>query len=223
MMYGIRPSAPLQRVLKAALNAGWKLSPQFGDDYVYWIDDKRFTAANNDEVVEAVDSLETTAVAIERNDLRVWIEKDTDVLPTVETWHLYLWANKYEFGHRKDARTQAEARARVQQYLDLVELAVVETDPDYGFGKFGSIVSPKVVPTVDELLSARVLDVFWLNVFDSAAVERMGRERVLEAPAWEVRELETGHVMLVASDNPFEPADEWADGEEHVAEYLDVD
>lgn len=223
LQYGTRPDVPLERVLSAVLDQGWQLRAPFGGDFVYRIEDERRTAEHIDEVVNAVGTPGNASVAVERDGLRVWIEQDSDVLPTVEGWHLYLWADKYEFGHRQDTRTQAEARSRVQQYLDLVELAVVETDPDYGFGKLGTTVSPKVVPTVDELLASRVFNVFWLNVFDSAAVERLGRETILDAPVWEVRELETGHLMLVASDNPFEPADEWADGVERLGEYLNVD
>lgn len=223
LLYGLNPEAPLQRVLEAVLEDDWELVTSHDGDFRYRIGEDRRTTERQETVLSEVDTPRNAAVAVERGDQRVWIEKDTDMLPTVESWNLYFWSDKYEFTHRGQNRSREVARDRVRTYVDLVALAVEATDPSYGFGKFGYVVSPKIVPTVDELMDQRVHSVFWLNVFGPKAIERFGRNRLLDAPAWDVRDLETGHVLVQVLDNPIDPADDFQAAHRELSEYLELD
>lgn len=58
----------------------------------------------------------------------------------------------------------------------------------------------------------------WLTIFPPAMVERIGRERLLDAPAWHVEELDDDAVLLVCG-----PAKEWRQSTKTVAEYLGME
>lgn len=63
-----------------------------------------------------------------------------------------------------------------------------------------------------EPLGEHVEDFGWLTVLSPTLVEALGgREHVLDAPAWRIDELDSGHVVLVQADHPLEPTEE-ADG-----------
>lgn len=83
----------------------------------------------------------------------------------------------------------------------MVKTAVEATDPGFGFGKHMAAVSPRVVPTAADIHDSHYRDVFWLNIFEEAAVNSIGRETVMDTSAWRVTELDTRHVVVVA-DNP---------------------
>lgn len=84
-------------------------------------------------------------------------------------------------------------------------------------------VFPKMIPARDELPDPQVSQIFWLNLFKASTADDLGYDRLFTAPAWHVDELETGHILLVAADNPVEPAEEWEGAEERIAEHLGID
>ena len=48
----------------------------------------------------------------------------------------------------------------------------------------------------------------WVVVLSSERIEELGgRVHVRETPAWKVEELETGHIVIVRSNNPLEPTE----------------
>lgn len=96
---------------------------------------------------------------------------------------------------------------------DLVDLAVtmhtgIDSLYTYGLGPDG----PFTHPTRDDLGRGRVRAeaIHWLNVLPESLVTKLGRDRVLETPAWQVTELDTGGVLLVAYENPVRPDDDLA-------------
>lgn len=51
----------------------------------------------------------------------------------------------------------------------------------------------------------------WVTIMSDRVVDQFGgREHVLETPAWRTKEFDTGHVLLVLSDDPFDPDPELA-------------
>lgn len=81
---------------------------------------------------------------------------------------------------------------------------VVGADPnqvDAFRGEFGW----SVATTREGVLNGEVEQAFWLQILSPEMVERLGRERVLEAPATRVKELADGAVLLVASERPYPP------------------
>jgi hypothetical protein len=210
-------------LLRAATD-NWDLAdrdPETGG-FRYRVDGARRTASTVDEIVTDIDGELNGSVKLKRDGLTIYAELNYEKLPTLNVSNLYLWTDEYSFYHDGEGRTQVEARRNVETYLDLVETAVEATDPGYGFGKHMAAVSPRVVPTADDIYDSRYRDVFWLNIFDEAAVNSIGRETVMDAPAWRVTELDTGHVLVVAAGNPIQPDSRWDGATERVKEHLGI-
>lgn len=64
-------------------------------------------------------------------------------------------------------------------------------------GPFGPYINPKRPPEA-------LTDIVWLNVFGRPYVDMIGRERLLSTPAYSVKELPNGAIVVQASESPFE-------------------
>ncbi|WP_435359157.1 hypothetical protein [Haloarchaeobius sp. DFWS5] len=104
----------------------------------------------------------------------------------------------------------------IEWYLELVETITRTTDPDYVFATHAWPDNKSDVPTLEDLQSGRIPEVHWLNVFSTATVNRLGREEILSAPAWEIRETGSDHIMVVSQDSPANPTTEWKYGRDEV-------
>lgn len=80
-----------------------------------------------------------------------------------------------------------------------------------------------LLPSAEQLKAGNVNRLFWLNVFSPAMAKRLGRDRVLSAPAWKVEELNDGHVLLVVSNNPVHPSKPWGTAGKRISEHLDLE
>jgi len=57
-------------------------------------------------------------------------------------------------------------------------------------------------------ISENITQLSWLTVFSPSLVEELGgRDRVLKTPAYRVEELDSGHVLVVRTDNPVDPSE----------------
>ncbi|MFC7047156.1 hypothetical protein ACFQH6_18715 [Halobacteriaceae archaeon GCM10025711] len=151
------------------------------------------------------------------------MKKNTTHPPFPSLPHLQVRAWLWDVRYGGEYPPFAFAAANVDAYFEFVALAAEATDPDYGYGTVGTEVDPAKIPTPDHLAEGRISHVFWLNVWPEAVVDRLGRERVLSAPAWRVRELATGGVLVVAADNPSSPTDAWVTGRADVAAHLGLE
>lgn len=223
LLYANWPDEPMGSLLRA-VNDDWELANRDLEtgEYRYRVDGRRRTASTVDELVADIDGELNGSIKLERDGLGMYVELNYEKLPTLDVSNLYLWTDEYSFHHGGEGRTQAEGRDNVETYLDLVETAVEATDPGYGFGKHMAAVSPRVVPTADDIYDSRYHDAFWLNIFDEAAVNSIGRETVMDTPAWRVTALDTGHVVVVAADNPIQPDSQWDGATERVKEHLGI-
>lgn len=224
------PDRPLQAILEPAIERGWQLGRAISkDEYTYGVGDEYRSASAVEDVIDEVDEAETGDFRLEIGDLEVYVKKNdphipvSDVRETEFIPNVYIWADQYDISHRRDARTQIEARRNVEKYLELVALAAEQTNPDYGCGAWGSAFSPTQIPARDELADPRIAEIFWLNLFLASTADGLGYDRLFTAPAWRVEEIDTGHVLLVAADNPYQRAEEWEGAEERIAEHLGID
>ena len=96
---------------------------------------------------------------------------------------------------------------RIEELVDLVGALVPIVDPEYvwssitdGRGGYESVV-PDGRP-----ISAHVDELSWITVISESVAEQFGGpDRVRRTPAWRVTELDTGHIMLVLRDHPYDP------------------
>jgi len=110
-------------------------------------------------------------------------------------------------------------QARIDELLDLVAELVPVINPTYvwssvykGHESFKRFV-PGGHPIADQ-----VANLSWITVMSDEVTEQFGgREHVLETPAWQVRELEPGHIMLVLSADPYDAMEPtYSPSEEHL-------
>jgi len=83
-------------------------------------------------------------------------------------------------------------------------LYALGADPNQLAALFGDGPGP-VATTRDGVLDGRLEQLYWLQVLPPAMVEEVGRNALLDAPAWRVDELPSGAVLLVAYPNPHQP------------------
>ncbi|MFC3958539.1 hypothetical protein [Halovivax cerinus] len=68
---------------------------------------------------------------------------------------------------------------------------------------YGDMYLDESVLSESGIERGEIEDLFWVNGFGPEMVENLGRERVLEAPAWRVDEREDGGVFLWLSKYAF--------------------
>jgi hypothetical protein len=129
-----------------------------------------------------------------------------------------------EVFYRPVRTSEAEVRGRVEALLEVVCAVAERTEPAAGYGYIDEIVGREggayeAVGT-DALESGTADVVHWFTLLPADRVDALGRERVLEAPAWRVRELSTGTVALVASEQPVYGG---GDRRQAIADHLGLD
>jgi hypothetical protein len=71
--------------------------------------------------------------------------------------------------------------------------------------------------TAESLAHNKYEHLSWVTVFTPPMIETYGRETLLSAPAWQIRELDNGAILVVSYQNPFDPN---PDKKEDVADYI---
>jgi len=110
-------------------------------------------------------------------------------------------------------------RKNIQSLLDLVTHMHEYYDLRYTYG-FASYEAPPLSDsqyhlTYEEIEDGSVDTLYWLNIFPPSIVEQFGHERVTSAPAFEIRKMDSGAVLLVVDEDPVEyNQDKWTAIEE---------
>ena len=168
--------------------------------------------ATADQITVEYDDITTVRIRLNRGEKWDWNE------PTVivSFWTMPLQTN---VNVNPDQHTRSKVQQRVDAIvgllLDIVELVnpayawsmlSIGTRPDRG-------LRPMERPIIDDI--ARMS---WLTVFSEELVEDLGgHDHVLETPAWRVETLESGHIVVIATDNPTDPEYEPASApEDHL-------
>ncbi|SFR98028.1 hypothetical protein SAMN05216559_1960 [Halomicrobium zhouii] len=119
-----------------------------------------------------------------------------------------------------------DGHARIELLLSMVEMVHAAVDARYAYGfdtnHVGSVGEDWGLdkPMTDESLAEnRIAEISWLMLFGPEMVAEYGREWLLQAPAWERRELDDGGIMLVASPDPTD-YETFTDGREQLREYF---
>lgn len=83
-------------------------------------------------------------------------------------------------------------------------------------------LTPKLMK--EYLKNSTIKNIFWFNIFPPKLVEKIGREKLLSAPAWLIEELADGGIMLILTQHPFfsyiDFRNEHKDKKEEVEKYL---
>jgi len=129
-----------------------------------------------------------------------------------------------EVFYRPSRSSESTVSDRVESLLDLVCGVAERCEPVAGYGYIDEIVGREggayegIAP--EDLRSGRPEVVHWFTLFPPDRVEALGRDRVRSAPAWRVRELSTGAVAVVASEQPLYGG---GDQRQAIADHLGID
>lgn len=102
----------------------------------------------------------------------------------------------------RPAPTEGAANNRIRTAIDLVTFFAEETGACYAFGGMGAGEHEGQAQNTGKLLQGDVQALYWLNYWSENIVTTIGRERVLDAPADVVTELDSGAVVLCPYLNP---------------------
>lgn len=134
------------------------------------------------------------------------------------TLSLRVWSSQFEV---YEDESDADVRARVSSVVDIVREVTECLEPIYAYGGGPFPDEPAdVAANVRRARAGKLPEIFWLNVLPPAVVERVGSDRVRTAPAWKVMELQSGHVLLVVTDNPVFPSIDWEDATAELAAHF---
>lgn len=203
--------------------AGLSPTTENSDEYKYMtMDDASFKETTLEGALEKIIESRGGTLEIRFHELKISIS----YFSTIEAGEINVqltadvWASQFKLW---DDCTKAGVRRRTEQYVTFIRLLSETFDPIYACG---GIERPEdleeLLPPIDQINRGEITRLFWLNVFSPTAVDRLGRERILSAPAWDVEELENGRVMLVVSDNPIHPSESWQFAGKRVGEHLNL-
>lgn len=105
--------------------------------------------------------------------------------------------------------------ATFERWLQTISFLYAAWHPLYAFNFDYSATTPDT--TREEALVLDIHDVYYINIFGPEIVDKLGRDRVLTAPAWRVQPFEDGGVLLIPV-LLYDPHD--THDREEVAEYL---
>jgi hypothetical protein len=192
--------------------------------------DEGFSFRINDEVShqeaplsEAVDQIldaDRGWVTLYYHELKfsvgIWSNRSNSDDPTLS---LRVWSSQFE---TYENESDADVRARVSDVLDIVGIFTECLKPIYAYGG-GPFPAEQVdvVMNVQQVRGGKLPELFWLNVFPPTLVEQIGSDRVRTAPAWKVVELQSGHVLLVVTDNPVFPSVDWEDAKAEIVAHFE--
>ncbi|PSQ28621.1 hypothetical protein BRD03_02730 [Halobacteriales archaeon QS_9_68_17] len=105
--------------------------------------------------------------------------------------------------------TREKVQKRVESITDLVGGLAEVVEPEYVYGVLLVGMNPhRGLKPTGRPISENVERLPWISVLSDTIIEDFGgRKRVLDTPAWRVEELETGHVMIVKTNNPIDPTE----------------
>lgn len=105
-----------------------------------------------------------------------------------------------------EQRTRAEAQARIEDIIAVTAAITTRVDAEFVCGE--NLASLDDVLPMEHPRVEQIERVPWLVVLSEPLVADFGgKERVLQTPAWRVEELDTGHVLIVRTDNPVDPTE----------------
>jgi len=181
-----------------------KLPPDFVSQVCECAKTYGFTPKDSDENFVSLRYDEITEVSIDLNRGEKWDWNEPHILVSLWTMPLQTHVDINPAQH-----TRQKVQNRVQAIIDLLVKLVVLTEPEYVWSRLavGTHYDEELRP-MDRPITDNISKMSWFTVFSESVVEQLGgRERVLEAPAWRIDALETGHIVIIRANNPTDPTE----------------
>ena len=162
-------------------------------------------------VLERQEQLVVAARSITRSSLGRGFEFTVTLAPT--EGYILLSVDQERF-----FRPTLDGLAKYRYWIRVIEETYDCWNPLYAH-EFTHAGPPSVNPSWEEVCALRIPALFGLNIYGSELVQQVGRQRLLDAPAWMVKEL-TGPGCLLVPVDPHGFSAQMAYTYDGVAEYL---
>lgn len=135
------------------------------------------------------------------NDIETFVEQRSDLLAIylfstaregdLKAFEATIYLEPEEYTITMYYLAKQDVLAPFLHWLDLLQFTYQTWHPLYSYKEGGAET------THEDALAGDISLLYEINLWNREIVEKMGRERVLEAPAWRVTELEDGSVFLL--------------------------
>lgn len=95
--------------------------------------------------------------------------------------------------------------------FNLFNATYIFTKSIYGYGDLDDVIDEETyweygahTPSLSSILDNNVEYIYHTNFFSPSIVRKLGKEKLLSAPAWKIKELADGGMMIVVCENPLE-------------------
>jgi hypothetical protein len=97
------------------------------------------------------------------------------------------------------SRTECNPEYHSRLFLDLGKSLYKVLLPDFGWS---DVCEPAGYTWYDDVQTLAVPHLYWANFFSPPYVARIGREKIMSAPAWSIEELPDGGLLYVLASYP---------------------
>lgn len=193
---------PIERFLEQLPNHS---GPEYGADefnITYWENgDREHLYGGASEALKTISSSHEFSVEIAFSGFQLYMESHVVDGLLSSTPNLVFRETAHPFKDREDQGHGDGAAQHRRVFVEALADAAEILDPAWGFGRRGGLAIGED-QSLEELATATRPPLYEYNVFHEETVEAIGRERVLDAPAWYVEELDTGGVFLAVRAPP---------------------
>lgn len=172
------------------------------------------------EVIDELSQHRKGRMELWYHDLRISLKinpNDQNILDSIPLVSIGIMNSQFK---QYDKYPEEEVQGRVNQLIEFVVALAEFADPAFTYATTEAADRPLDLTWTDLVDGRPPARLHWLSIFSEQMVDRFGRDRLENAPAWKVRELETGGVLLVVSNNPVHPDPELPGSYSAVAKHL---
>lgn len=179
------------------------LNPTEGFDIAYCGEDKSIKTQSGDysTAAQICSTQYGASVKVPYSGFRFTIGPDHTYEPLSGVPHQVLRQDVHPLSTMVNEEVDDRVRQSRQDFTELLRDSAEILAPAWGFGKLGGI-TPSGDDSVADLADSVTPPLYDYNVFREETVDHIGRDRLLNAPAWHVEELDTGAVYLVVGEPP---------------------
>lgn len=172
--------------------------------------------ANLETILETIIESKFGTITFFYGDLKLTLEMRTESPESlsVPPISIRVWGSQFKTYGKYSEREVAE---RITQFITLIK-QIFEYYKDIHV--CGGTCPIDEINRIYENDSSQISNLCWLNIIPESLVNKIGSTRLRSAPAWKVEELKNRALMIVLSDNPVHPSEEWENAKSAVSHYL---
>lgn len=151
-----------------------------------------------EELIEPILTAETYSLGVNFDEFILSIGRDAETTPEGDHIVISIDTTAFEDGVAAESVVQSRREKLVNFLVALAE----RTNPIGGAGAVWEYTLD-AIPPIERYRDGDIPFLFEYNLFNEHCVARLGRDTVLEAPAWRTEELSTGSILMILAEPPY--------------------